>query len=228
MVKDITDDIRQVFRRHHFLLVTQFDDLFGDLTHGIVVHVDSQRFQVHADIRLAGSLSEGIFADTAETFGDQVVAIQVVFAIAIGMDAGTLREDMFTDDRTVRSDMDAGIGLNQAACGIDLLFPHAGLTVQMVFYHGDHTAERCISRPFAQAVDRGVDTVYSCPDCRIDIGYRQVVIVVGMEIKMKPGIMFEHLFAELVRIARFRIPNVSGSIKRRIGRSFNASISWKT
>lgn len=102
-MKHIADNIWQVFRRHHFLLVAQFDDTLGDLTHGLVVHVDSQRFEVHADIRFAGSLSEGIFADTTETFGDQVVAIQVVFAVAIGMNTGTLRKDMFADDRAVRA-----------------------------------------------------------------------------------------------------------------------------
>ena len=107
MVKNITDDIWQVFGRHHFFLVAQLDDTLGNLTHRVVVDIDTQRLQVHADIRFTGRLAERILADASETFGNQVVAIQIVLAVAIGVHPGTLRKDMFADDRTVRGDMDA-------------------------------------------------------------------------------------------------------------------------
>ena len=88
-MEHIADDIRKVLRRNHFFFITQFDNPLGNLAHRVLVDIDPQCFKVLTDIRLTGSLAKSIFADTAETFGQQIIAIQIVFAVTISMDTGT-------------------------------------------------------------------------------------------------------------------------------------------
>ena len=116
------------------------------------------------------------------------------------MYTGTLRKDMFADDRFVCGDMDAGESFHQATGIVDLLFPERCFHSQLVFQNGKHTAERSVSCTFAQAVQRGMNAIDSGTDGRIDIGNGQVIIVVSVEIKLQIRIAGHHILAIIVCI----------------------------
>ena len=90
VMEHIADDIRKVLRRNHFFFITQFDNPLGNLAHRVLVDIDPQCFKVLTDIRLTGSLAKSIFADTAETFGQQIIAIQMFLLSPSALDTGDI------------------------------------------------------------------------------------------------------------------------------------------
>ena len=192
----VGNDVGQVLGGHQLLLVAQLHDPFGHLAHRGFVEVDAQRFEVLHDVGLARSLAEGVFADAAEPFGEQFVEVEVVLVVAVGVDAGALREDAFADDRAVGGNTDAGVGLDHAADVVDLRLVDAGGAVQAVVQDGDRTRQRCVPGPLAQPVYRDVDPVESGFHGRGGIGDGQIVVVVGVEVEAQAGIAPYQIAAE--------------------------------
>ena len=88
------------------------------------------------------------------------------------MDTGALREDMLADDRFVGRNVDARVGLNQTARFVDLLLSQTGFLVQLVFDHGQDTAQRGVTGTLTQAIHGGVYTLDTGTDGGINIGHR--------------------------------------------------------
>ena len=201
-MEHIADDIRKVLRRNHFFFITQFDNPLGNLAHRVLVDIDPQCFKVLTDIRLTGSLAKSIFADTAETFGQQIIAIQIVFAVTISMDTGTLRKDMFPDNRFVRRNMNTGESFHQSAGIIDPFFPKCRIHSQLIFQHGKHTAKRGIPSTLSQSVQCSMKSFYTGTDSRVDIRYRQIIVVMSMKIELQVRIACNHFLTIFVSISR--------------------------
>ena len=192
----VGDDVGQVFGRHQLLLVAQLDHPFGHLAHRGFVELDAQRFEVLQDVGLARGLAQGVFAYASEAFGQQLVEIEVVLVVAVGMDACTLRKDVLADDRAVARDTDARVGLDHAADVVDLRFVDAREAVQPVVQHGHRARQGCVSCAFAQPVYGYVNPVEPGFHRSCGVGHGQVVIVMGMEVEPKLRIACHHVAAK--------------------------------
>ena len=112
------------------------------------------------------------------------------------MDAGTLRKDVFADDRAVARDTDARVGLDHAADVVDLRFVDAREAVQPVVQHGHRARQGCVSCAFAQPVYGYVNPVEPGFHRSCGVGHGQVVIVMGMEVEPKLRIACHHVAAK--------------------------------
>ena len=213
LFQDVRDDVRQVFRRYGLFLVAQFDDPFGHFAHRFLVEVDAQRIEIFFDIRLARHLSERVFAHPSEPFGQQVVVVQVVLIVPVGMDAGALREYVFADDRFVGRDVDARVGFHYPADVVDALLDDRITHFQVVVQHGDYARQRRIPGPFAQSVDGRMDALHSGFYGCGDVGDRQIVVVVRVEVEMQLRIAFHHVAAKSVAVVRVQHPERVGNHK---------------
>lgn len=133
LLENIGDDVGEVFGGDDFFFVAEFDDSVRDSTHGIFVQLDGEGLQVFTDIGFAGEFSECILADAAETFREEVVAVEVVFAVSIGMDAGALGEYVGADDGLIGRDADAGATFHDAADVVNLFLHGTAGNVQLIF-----------------------------------------------------------------------------------------------
>ena len=118
------------------------------------------------------------------------------------MDTGTLRKNVFPDNRFVRRDMNAGESFHQTAGVINPLFLERRPYSQLVFQHGKYTAKRSIPGTFSQSVQRGMKSFYTGTDSGVNIRYRQIVVVMSMEIELQVRITRNHILTILVGIAR--------------------------
>ena len=129
----------------------------------------------------------------AKAFGHQVVTIEVVFIVAIGMHASHLGENMRSHHGSVRSDRYPAMSLYQTTYGIKGFFVDVGLGMEHVFQDYLHGSQRGIATSLTKSVDCDVESIGATKHGRQRIAHRQVIIVVGMEIEVQIGITLTHL-----------------------------------
>ena len=186
-------DVGEVFLRDELLLVAEFDDSVGHATGLLWREFQTEFLEVLEDVRLAGILAEGIFTFSAETLGQEIIAIEVVLVVAIGMNACHLCEDILSDDGLVRWNDDAREALDHRGDLAEILLIDVGLHLGMVVEDGLHGREWGIASTFTKTIHSGVNASTTSHDRCEDIARGEVVVVVGMEIEMKVGIAGNHL-----------------------------------
>ena len=107
--------IGQVILSHQLLFVSQLTDTLSHLTHRLLIKFHAYGIQIHLNVSLAAVLTQRIFPDTSETLRHEYAAVEIVLAVSIGMDTGTLGKDKLAHHRLVLRDMDAAVHLNQTA-----------------------------------------------------------------------------------------------------------------
>ena len=118
------------------------------------------------------------------------------------MDATTLGEYKFPDERFIGGNPDSGERFHYFGNPVKFLLFHVGFHFQVVLYCGDHTGERRIARSFAQSIDCCVDTPDPSLDGMEHIGNGQVVIVMGMEVEGHIRIGLNHFPAIVIGLIR--------------------------
>lgn len=101
------------------------------------------------DVGLAGIFSERVFALASEAFWDELVAVEIVLVVAVGMHACHLGEYVLAYNGHVGCHGYATIALYQSADGIEVAFVDRGACVELIFQNGLHTGlgERCHTAP---------------------------------------------------------------------------------
>ena len=123
----------------HLLLITQLNDAGCHLTHSLIVELETEGFEILANIGLTTGLTQSIFTFASKAFGQQFVAVEVILVIAIGMYTCHLSEDIFTYDGLIGRDGDTRVGLYEATHIIKALFVDRGLGTKMVAQDSLHT-----------------------------------------------------------------------------------------
>ena len=193
VLEDVGDDVWEVFLGDELFLVAEFDYTLRHAPCLLGRKFEAEFFEILENVGLAGVLAEGVLALASETFGKEVVAVEIVLVVAVGMYAGHLREDALADDGLVWGNGYAGIALYDTADFVQLVLADIRRCTEMVLEYGLHARERCIAGTFAQAVDGGVDASASAEDGGEDVGDGEVVVVVGMEIEPQAGETSDHL-----------------------------------
>jgi hypothetical protein len=116
---------------------------------------------VALDVGLAGHLAEGVLAGAAEAFGEQGVVVEFVLLVAVGVDAGALREDVLAHNGSIGGAVDAGVGFDHATDGVEALLVDVGPDVGLVVEDGDDAGQSGVARTFAEAVHRAMDAAES-------------------------------------------------------------------
>ena len=158
MLQHIRNDVRQIFLCHQFFLVAQFDDTLRHLAHSIFIQLQSEVFEIFADIGFAACLAQRIFTFTAKAFGKQIITVKIIFVIAVGMHTCHLCKDILTYNRFIGRYHNTRIRLHYPADIIQTALVDIGRRIEMIFQDGLHTCERSISSPFAQSVDGGMQS----------------------------------------------------------------------
>ena len=120
------------------------------------------------------------------------------------MHTGHLRKHTLARNRTVGRNRDAGIAFHHPAHFVQPALVDACLCIELVFQYRLHTGQRGIPCPFAQAVDRGMDTPATAQHGSQHVGNGQVVIVMGMEVEVQARIAFHHLADVTQQIQRIQ------------------------
>ena len=193
VAKHVTYDERQVVRSHSLLLVAKLDYPVGDAAGLLRSQVQMHTLQVLQDIGLAAGLAQGVFALAAEPLRNEVVAVKVVLFVAVGVDSSYLGEDVVANYRTVCGNRGAGVARHQAARLVQTALVYARLDSGHIGQHCLDTCQRGVACAFAETVDASVNAAAARLDGRQGIGNRQVVVVMGVEIKMDAGEPGRHL-----------------------------------
>ena len=133
MLQDVADDVGQVFLCDNLFLVAQLRDALRHTARLLRSQLQAQFFQILGDVGLATLLAQRILTLTTETLWHQLVEVQLVFRVTIGMDARHLREDMFADDGLVGGHGDAAETLDHARDVVELVLVDVCLSVELVF-----------------------------------------------------------------------------------------------
>ena len=206
MLQYIRNDVRKIFLSHQLLAVTQLNDPVGYLLHRLIIQLQSQLLQILPDVCLSRSLAQCILADTAETFRQQVVTIEIVLVVSVGMYSGHLGKHTVSHNGFVRRNDDTGIRFHHAAHLVQPAFVNVCHGMEMVFQDRLHTGQRSISRSFTQTVDGGVQSFHSAQHGSQHITYRQIVVIVRMKVEMQIGITLLHLAHILDNLQRIEHP----------------------
>src|SRR5690554_4142167 len=108
------------------------------------------------------------------------------------MHATALGKDVFAGEGLVSGDAHAAEGFDHARDLVELGLVEAVGDFQMVVHHAQNAGQRGVAGSFAQSVDGGVYPAYAGLEGDVHIGYRKVVVVVGMKIEMHPGVTIAH------------------------------------
>ncbi|OAV73381.1 hypothetical protein Barb7_02966 [Bacteroidales bacterium Barb7] len=109
------------------------------------------------------------------------------------MDTSALGEHIFADNGFVRRNVYAGIGFNKAADAVNPILAQGRFRTRLIFEHGENAAERCIPRAFPQPVYCCMNPADTGADGGKHVPYRQIIVVMRMEIKADVRVMFRHL-----------------------------------
>ena len=186
-------DEGQVVLCHHFFLVAQFYDALCHAPCLFRRQLQSVGLEVFQDVGLPAGFSQRVLPFAAEALGQEGVLVKALLAVAVGMYAGHLCEDVFAHDGLVARNGHSRVALHQPADLEELAFVDARLRREVVAQDGLHAGQRGVARPFAQSVDGGVYAAASAQDGGGHVGDGQVVVVVGVEVKMKVGVALAHL-----------------------------------
>ena len=104
---------------------------------------------------------------------------------------------IFTHDRNIGCNGNATISLYQTTNVIQFVFPDIGTGIEMVFQNYLNACQWSITTSFSQSVHRYMYSLTTTKHGCQRIGYRQIIIIVRMEIKMLIGITLHHLAHEL-------------------------------
>ena len=115
--------------------------------------------------KTSGSLSQSIFACTTESFRQQVVVIQIVFIISIGMNTCTLGKNTVSNYWFVIRNAHPRIRFDDATNAVQVIFDNVCPDIQLVVKHSDNTGQRSVSRSFSQSVNCGMNAGDACADC---------------------------------------------------------------
>lgn len=94
------------------------------------------------------------------------------------------------------------LSLYQARHFVEPALINARVGMELVAQNGLHTGQRCVSCPFAQAVHAGVDARSTAQHGCQHIADGQIVVVVGMEVKVQVGESLHHLSHEADEVER--------------------------
>ena len=203
MFQHIRHYVRQIFLCDQFFLITQLDNAFRHHPHCILIQLQPEIFKILANVRLTACLPQRIFTFPSEPFGKQVVAIKIILIISVGVYPCHLCKDVLSHNRFIGRYHDSRIGFNHPADIIQTTLVYIGHSIKMIFQDCLHTCERGISRTLAQSVYRCVQPFNAAQHCCQYIAYRQIIVIVRMEIEMGLRITFFHLphiFYHLQRI----------------------------
>ena len=193
MLQHVTHDVRQVLLRHQLLFVAQLDNAFSYLLHRLLAELQTQFLQVFADVGLAARFTQGILTFTSNAFRQQVVAVEVILVIAISMYTGHLRKYATPHNGFVGWNGDAAVALHQMTHLIELLLVDMGHGVEVILEDGLHTGQGGITCTLSQSVDGRMESFAATEYSSQHIAHGQVVVVVGMKIKMHVGVALHHL-----------------------------------
>ena len=112
---DVAHNERKVVGRDGLLFVAQLYDTVGDTARLLWTQIQMHTLKILEDIGPAAVLAQGIFASAAETLRQQVVAIKIVFLVAVGVDARHLGEDIVTHNGAVGGNRCQRIAAHQTA-----------------------------------------------------------------------------------------------------------------
>ena len=132
MFQNIADNVWQVFLRHDFLLVTQFGNTLRNTTSLLWSQVQSKFFQILRDIGPTRILTQSIFPFTTKALRHQLVIIEFVFRVTIGMDPSYLGEDILTNNRLIGSHSNSTEAFHHPRDIVQLAFYDVGLGMELV------------------------------------------------------------------------------------------------
>ena len=203
VLQHVGDDVGEVFGGDHLFFVAQLDHPLGNPLYRFFVELDAQRFEIFADVGPSRSLAQSILALAAEALGQQVVVVEVVLVVAVGMYPGALGEYRLADNGLVGGYPHARVGLDDAAHLVEHVFGDTRRSLHLVVQHGQYTGEGGVPGSFAQAVDGTVHPLYAGKGGREGVGRGQVVVVVGMKVEPQVGVAATHgpaIFQGLERV----------------------------
>ena len=145
MLQDVGDDVGQVVEGDNFLLVAKLGDALGDAARLLGCQLETQLLQVLDDVGTARVLAQGILPLAAEALGNQLVVVELVLAVAIGMDTCHLGKDVLADDGLVGGDGDAAEAFDHAREVVQLALDDVGLGVELVLEDGLYAGQRGIA-----------------------------------------------------------------------------------
>ena len=193
MLQHVADNIGQIVLSDNLLLITQFGDALRDPSRLLRCQFQAQFLQVLSDIRLTAVLAQGILTLASETLRHQFVVVELILRITIGMDASHLRKHILANDRLIRCYGDAAEALHHPREIIELTLYQIRLGMKLVLQDGLHGSHRCVAASLTQPVHGDMQSFCATQHGSQRIAYRQVVVVVGMEVEMNSRIAFDHL-----------------------------------
>ena len=113
-----------------------------------------------------------------------------------------LRKHILTHDGLVGRNHHPRVRLHHPAHIVQPALVDVRNRIEMVLQDGLHTRQRRIAGPFTQSVDGGVQSLHTAQHGCQHIAHRQVIIVVGMKIKMRIRIALLHLAHKLNDLQR--------------------------
>ena len=164
--------------------------------------MDAELLEILQDTGLPAVLAEGIFTDPSETLRDESILVETRLLVAVGMDARRLGEDISSDDRLVGRNPYSGDGLHIVADTGQRGFVQRIRNAKLVVEDGKGAGDRNIPGPLSQPVDCRVDAADSGAHRLEDIGCREVIVIVGVEVEAAAWIFLHHPCAELASLGR--------------------------
>ena len=192
-LQDLGDDEGQVVGGDGLLGVAQFHHPLQDLALILLRQADIQPFQVLGQGGLAGQLAEGVLAPAGEALRAELGMVETGLAIAVGMDARGLGEDILADDGGIVGDALAGEGLHQFADPGQVGLVDGQLHPQMVAQVDGDLRQGGIAGALAETVDGAVHRRRPGPGRGQDVGGGQAIVVVGVEIEAQPRKALDHV-----------------------------------
>ena len=193
MLQHVADDVGQVLLRHYLLLVAQLRNALRHTARLLRSQLQAQLLEISGDIGLAGILAQRILTLTTETLWHQLVIVQLVFRVAIGMNASHLREDILTDNRLIGGYGDATETLDHARDVVQLVLVDVRLGVELILQNNLYRGQWRIATTLAQTVHGDVQSLGTTQHGSQRVRHRQIVVVVGVEVEMHLRIALHHL-----------------------------------
>ncbi len=159
MLQHITYDIRQVVLCHNLFLVAQFGDTLSHSSCLFGSEFQPQLLKVLHDVCPARVLAQGVFTFSAKAFWHEVITVQVVLLVTVGMHSCHLCEDVLADDGLIGSNRDTAVALHHPAHLVESVLRDVCLGMELVFQYHLHTGEWSVAASLSQPVHRHMQSL---------------------------------------------------------------------
>ena len=109
------------------------------------------------------------------------------------MHTSHLGKHVLADNGLISSNGNAAITLNHSTDTIELALSDVRLGMKLIFQYGLNTGHGSIAATLTQSVHRDMYTLGTTEYSSKCVAHRQVVVVMGMIVKVHVGIAFHHL-----------------------------------